>query len=219
MVTRALSAFFLAALGCSLALAEPQWNSAYPELTEALRLKGDRARGEDAFVICQGCHRVGALGRADGSYPRLAGQHATVLIKQIADVRSGRRSNLKMLPFADHQAISVQDIADIAAYLATLPVPPDNGQGRGNELGRGERLYVMDCATCHGPRGEGHPQRFYPRLSGQHFRYLSRENILIRDGARKNANPEMVKAISKYSDEDIASVSDYISRLPVDAPR
>jgi cytochrome c553 len=219
MVIRAVSALLIAALGCSLAMAEPQWNKPYPELTEALRLKGDRARGEDAFVICQGCHRVGALGRADGSYPRLAGQHITVLIKQIADVRSGRRSNPKMLPFADHQAISVQEIADIAAYLATLPVPPDNGRGRGSELGRGERLYVMDCASCHGPRGEGDPQRYYPRVSGQHYRYLVREGILIRDGARKNANPDMVKAIRQYSDEDVAAVSDYISRLPVDLPR
>lgn len=216
---RAFSAILLAVLGCSPAMAEPQWNKPYPELTEALRLKGDRARGEAAFVICQGCHRVGALGRADGSYPRLAGQHVTVLIKQIADVRSGRRSNPKMLPFADHQAISVQEIADIAAYLAALPVPPDNGQGRGNELGRGERLYVMDCASCHGPRGEGDPHRYYPRVSGQHYRYLVREGISIRDGARKNANPDMVKAIRPYSDEDIAAVSDYISRLPVDLPR
>ena len=219
MVIRAFSALLIAALGCSLAMAEPQWNKPYPELTEALRLKGDRARGEDAFVICQGCHRVGALGRADGSYPRLAGQHITVLIKQIADVRSGRRSNPKMLPFADHQAISVQEIADIAAYLASLPVPPNNGQGRGNELGHGERLYVMNCASCHGPRGEGDPQRYYPRVSGQHYRYLVREGILIRDGARKNANPDMVKAIRQYSDEDVAAVSDYISRLPVDLPR
>jgi cytochrome c553 len=219
MVIRAFSAILLAVLGCSPAMAEPQWNKPYPELTEALRLKGDRARGEDAFVICQGCHRVGALGRADGSYPRLAGQHVTVLIKQIADVRSGRRSNPKMRPFADHQAISIQEIADIAAYLSTLPVPPDNGHGRGNELGRGERLYVMTCASCHGPRGEGDPQRYYPRVSGQHYRYLLREGILIRDGARKNANPDMVKAIRQYSDEDIAAVSDYISRLPVDLPR
>ncbi len=216
---RALSAFLLAAFGCSLAIAEPQWNTPYLELTEALRLKGDRARGEEAFIICQGCHRVGALGRADGSYPRLAGQHASVLIKQIADVRSGRRSNLKMLPFADHQAISVQDIADIASYLSLLPVPPDNGRGGGDDQGHGERLYVMDCATCHGPRGEGDPQRYYPRLSGQHYRYLAREGKLIRDGTRKNANPEMVKAIRQYNDEDISAVSDYIARLPVDTTR
>lgn len=212
---QALSALLLAAFGCSLALAESSWNQPYPELTEVLRLKGERARGEEAFVICQGCHRVGALGRADGSYPRLAGQHVSVLIKQITDVRSGRRSNPKMLPFADHQAISVQEIADIAAYLASLPVPADNGQGRGNDLERGEQRYVMDCAVCHGTHGEGDPDRYYPRISGQHYRYLARESIQIRDGARKNANPEMVKAIRPYSDEDIAAVADYISRLPV----
>lgn len=198
--------------------ADTQWNRPYPELMEALRLKGDRVRGEEAFVICQGCHRVGALGRADGSYPRLAGQHANVLIKQITDVRSGRRSNPKMLPFADHQAISVQEIADIAAYLAALPVPADNGKGNGSDVARGERLYVMNCASCHGPRGEGDPTRFYPRLSGQHYRYLVRESQWIRDGLRRNANPEMVKAIRDMSNEDIEAVSDYISRLPVTWP-
>ena len=222
MVKTKFIALWLAAFGCSLAFAagpKEKWNTPYPEFSEALRLKGDRARGEAAYVICQGCHRVGALGRADGSYPRLAGQHVRVLIKQMADVRSGRRSNPKMLPFADHQTISVQDIADIAAYLTALPVPDDHGQGRGDALAHGERLYVMDCASCHGPRGEGDPHRYFPRLSGQHYRYLVRENLLIRDGARKNANPDMVKAISRYGEEDIAAVSDYISRLPVDLPR
>lgn len=215
--------FLLAALGCSLAfvgqpLAQEKWNTPYPEFTEALRLKGDRARGEAAFVICQGCHRVGALGRADGSYPRLAGQHITVLIKQMADVRSGRRSNPKMLPFADHQAISVQEIADIAAYLEVLPVPADQGQGRGNDLKNGEKLYVLDCANCHGPRGEGDARRFYPRVSGQHYHYLKRESIMIRNGERRNANPDMVKSIRNYSNDDISAVADYMSRLPVGTP-
>lgn len=203
------------ACGGMAALATPSdWNAPYPEKTAALRAQGDPARGEAAFVVCQGCHRVGALGRADGSYPRLAGQHATVLIKQLADVRSGRRSNPKMLPFADHQTISVQDIADIAAYLQGLPVPADQGQGDGKALALGERLYVMDCASCHGPRGEGDPHRFYPRIAGQHYRYLLREGMLIRDGGRRNANPDMVKAIRNYSDADLEAVSDYMSRLP-----
>ena len=142
MLSRHLLGFLLAALGGSLALAgtppEP-WNAPYAEKTAALSHKGDIARGAAAFEICQGCHRAGALGRADGSYPRLAGQHANVLVKQMADVRSGRRSNLKMLPFADHQALSVQDIADIAAYLQSLPVPPTQGQGPGTDLARTAR--------------------------------------------------------------------------------
>ena len=114
MLSRHFLGFLLAGLGGSLALAgtppEP-WNAPYAEKTAALSLKGDIARGAAAFEICQGCHRAGALGRADGSYPRLAGQHANVLVKQMADVRSGRRSNLKMLPFADHQALSVSSRA------------------------------------------------------------------------------------------------------------
>lgn len=213
-LTRYLALLFATCGGLQVMAAPAEWNAPYPEKTEALRAKGDIARGEAAFVICQGCHRVGALGRADGSYPRLAGQHTTVLIKQLADVRSGRRSNPKMLPFADHQSLSVQDIADIAAYLQQLPVPADQGQGDGKALALGERLYVMDCASCHGPRGEGDPHRFYPRIAGQHFRYLLREGVMLRDGVRRNANPDMVKAIRHYSDADIEAVSDYMSRLP-----
>lgn len=216
---RGLSALLIGAFGCSLAMAEPEWNASYPEKTEALALKGDVARGEAAFVICQGCHRVGALGRADGSYPRLAGQHATVLIKQLTDVRSGRRSNPKMLPFADHQSLSVQDIADIAVFLQQLPVPANQGQGNGSDLTRGGNLYEKDCASCHGARGEGKADQFYPRLSGQHYRYLLRENRMIRDGERRNANPDMANAIRNYSDEELVAVADYISRLPVASER
>jgi cytochrome c553 len=184
-------------------------------MTQALRMQGDVARGEAAFVICQGCHRVGALGRVDGSYPRLAGQHATVLIKQLVDVRSGRRSNPKMLPFADHLALTTQEAVDIAAYLEQLPMPPDNGRGPGEQLDRGSKLYAADCATCHGANGEGRADRYFPRLSGQHYRYLLREGRMIRDGTRRNANPDMVSAIRNYSDEEIDLVSDYVSRLPV----
>ncbi|MGA8390610.1 MAG: c-type cytochrome [Burkholderiaceae bacterium] len=219
MLSRCLPGLLLASLGCSLALASPpqeRWNTPYAEKTAALELKGDIVRGESAFVICQGCHRVGALGRSDGSYPRLAGQHATVLIKQLSDVRSGRRSNLKMLPFADHQALSMQDVADIAAYLRSLPVPASQGQGPGNDLARGRQLYERDCQVCHGRQGEGKADKFFPRVSGQHYQYLLREGGLIRDGKRRNAHPDMVQAISTYSDDDNAAVSDYMSRLPVD---
>jgi cytochrome c553 len=208
----------LAGLGWSLAMAAaPQeaWNQPYAEKTAALGLKGDIGRGELAFVICQGCHRVGALGRADGSYPRLAGQHVTVLIKQLTDVRSGRRSNPKMLPFADHQALSVQDIADIAAYLQALPAAADQGRGSGVDLARGSQLYERDCLVCHGRQGEGKADSFYPKVAGQHYIYLLREGSMIRDGKRSNAHPDMIDVVKKYSDADMDAVSDYMSRLPV----
>lgn len=191
------------------------WNAMQGEKLQALRAKGDPARGEITFEICQGCHRAKALGRPDGSYPRLAGQHDTVLIKQMTDVRAGRRQNDKMLPFADKHVISPQDIADIATYLAALPVPPDNGRGPGDRLEAAKARYDADCADCHGKAGEGDANRFYPRVSGQHYKYLLREAIDIRDGRRANAYPRMREIVKGLSDRDLSDLADYMSRLPI----
>jgi cytochrome c553 len=195
------------------------WNEMQGEKLQALRAKGDPVRGEITFEICQGCHRVHALGRADGSYPRLAGQHDTVLIKQMTDVRAGRRRNERMLPFVDKHVVSPQDIADIAAFLTRLPVPADNGKGPGTDLPKGAAIYLDQCATCHGRAGEGDANRFYPRVSGQHFKYLLREMIDIRDGARLNANPKMIGVVKHYADSELEAAADFMSRLPLSTPR
>ena len=189
------------------------WNELKGEKLEALKLRGDVERGEEAFKICQGCHRRGATGSVSGAYPRLAGQHATVLIEQMTDIRSGTRSNPRMVPFSEEHVLNTQEIADIAAYLQALPIPANLGRGPGNALARGNELYAKDCATCHGDRGEGKAEKFFPLLAGQHFKYVLREARFIRDGKRGNANPDMVKVIKSYGDEDLEAVADYISRL------
>jgi cytochrome c553 len=195
-----------------------RWDKLTPEEAEALKLKGDAARGRVAYEVCQGCHKPDGSGLADGTYPQLAGQHATVLIKQMGDIRVGRRDNPKMYPFAGKHMINVQEIADIATYLQQLPIPTDNGRGPGTELVRGGELYRKDCVSCHGDRGEGDARKFYPVLAGQHYLYMVRQVKEIRDAKRRNANPRMVKAVKGYSDADIEAVSDYLSRLSL-APR
>ncbi len=190
------------------------WNELRGEKLEALQLKGDVTRGAEAFQPCQGCHRRGAVGSPSGLYPRLAGQHATVLVEQIADIRAGKRVNPTMAPFSDEHVLTTQEIADIAAYLQSLParsLPEARGPGRA--LDRGGKLYGTDCVVCHGNRGEGDSRKFMPLIAGQHYQYLIREMVLIRDGKRGNANPDMVKAIGAYGSDDIEAVADYISRL------
>ncbi len=190
------------------------WNELKGEKLQALQLKGDAARGAEAFQPCQGCHKRGALGTPSGAYPRLAGQHVTVLIEQITDIRLGKRSNPKMTPFADEHVLTTQEIADIAVYLQALPIQSqDGGKGAGNALDRGKLLYAQDCLVCHGAQGQGDAQKFIPLVAGQHYKYLLREAGLIRDAKRGNANPDMVKVIKSYSEDDLGAVSDYISRL------
>jgi cytochrome c553 len=190
------------------------WNEMKGEKLIALKAKGDPMRGEISFEVCQGCHRADASGRTSGAYPRLSGQHATVLIKQMTDIRAGRRYNPKMDPFISEHVVNPQEIADIAAFLQTLPISAGNGKGPGAELARGKTLFDKDCASCHGDSGEGKAGDFYPMVAAQHYKYLLREATMIRDGDRFNANPKMVKAIKTYSDKDLEAVADYMSQLP-----
>jgi cytochrome c553 len=191
----------------------PAWNEIKGELKIALETKGDPTRGEAAFEQCQGCHRKDASGRISGAYPRLSGQHATVLMKQIADIRAGRRNNPKMEPFIDDHVLTPYEIADLAVYLQALPISSDNGMGPGTSSAKGKQLYDKDCAQCHGVMGEGNAVKFYPMVAAQHYRYLLREVQLIRDGDRRNSNPEMVTVIKSYSIPDMEAVADYMSHF------
>ena len=110
------------------------WNKLTPERAEVLRKVGDAERGKEAFRSCRGCHKQDAFGRVDGSYPRLTGQYASVIIKQLTDIRAGTRFNPKMEPFISPDAVSVEDIADIAAYLSTLTTVKENGKGPGDQV-------------------------------------------------------------------------------------
>ena len=177
---------------------------------------GDAARGEIAFEVCQGCHRRGGAGRPNGSYPRLAGQHASVLVKQLHDIQSGRRTNHKMLPFADASVLGPQQLADVAAYLEAQPLRGDNGKGPGRDLDQGGQVYAASCARCHGERGQGDAAQFVPRLAGQHYLYLLREVTAIRDGQRGNSSPEMIDALRRHSAVELDAACDFASRLALD---
>lgn len=190
-----------------------QWNKMEGEKVEALTLKGDPKNGQAAFEVCSACHLPNGSGRPDGTFPQLAGQHATVLIKQIADIRAGRRDNPIMYPFAT-TLTDPQELADVAAYIQTLPIPPGNGKGPGGDhLKRGDELYHRDCVKCHGQNGEGDAEKFFPVLAGQHYEYLLRQIRDIAAKKRRNANPDMVKVVETYKDEDLQAVVDYMSRI------
>ncbi len=184
------------------------------ELEAALALKGDSARGKEAFRDCGGCHRRNATGRAKLAIPRLSGQHASVILKQIVDIRAGRRINERMKAILDEPYLSLQDFADMAVYLRGLEVFDAQTKGPGKDLERGKVLYAKDCIHCHGSNGEGRADGFIPMLAAQHYSYLLRELGLIRDGARGNSNPVMAATMKAYTQADLEALADYVAHLP-----
>ncbi len=179
-----------------------------------LALPGDVQRGQEAFAECQSCHRKDASGRAKFDIPRLSGQHASVLIKQLMDIRSGLRVNQDMKDYMADSEMTLQNFADIAAYLNSLPVAGDIAAGPPELVSRGKALYARDCAACHGEHGEGRAELFYPMLASQHYSYLLREIDLILTGQRGNSNPAMPAILGNLSADDKQAVAAYLAQLP-----
>jgi cytochrome c553 len=217
---------------------EPSWNTAIAEKIKALQAKANVKAGAEAYkAYCEACHLPSGAGDSrqaspqpaaqenasshwwrseHRSIPRLAGQHPNVLIKQLADIRSGLRYNPSMQPFARRLA-NEQEVANVVAYISTLCIPPDSEKYAGLDAADivvgGRVLYEKECAQCHQPNGEGINEMFYPALAGQHYHYLLRQMTDIRYGKRGNSHPDMVRVIKKYNDQQLVSIAAYLANL------
>ncbi|MCK5725313.1 MAG: c-type cytochrome [Thiotrichaceae bacterium] len=212
MIKHYLYLFFL---GMSLLIFTAQADAPLDdELSQAMALEGNIEKGKEVFKLCIGCHNSNGWGLKDGTFPQLSGQHKSVIIKQLADIRAGNRDNPMMEVIAKESVMGgPQAIADVAAYIATLPMNPEPGHGEGGNDKRAEKLFYRKCAECHGADASGDAKRFFPRIQGQHYEYLLRQIIWMREGKRRNANPNMVKRIKKMKMKDLELLVDYVSRL------
>jgi len=190
------------------------WNAEGGEKDEAMKLTPNLENGKAVYEVCAACHLPEGWGSKDGTFPQIAGQHFEVIIKQLSDIRALNRDNPTMYPFALPKEIGgVQAISDVSAYIAKLPMTPENGEGAGKDLELGAKLYKENCVKCHGENGEGKHEKWFPLIQGQHYLYLIRQFREIKEGKRRNSNPEMVKQIEGFTPRDVEAVMDYVSRL------
>jgi cytochrome c553 len=76
---------------------------------------------EKAGQVCAACHGVDGVKVVAPAYPILAGQYEDYLVRALSDYKSGARKNVIMAGMA--AALTKHDIANIAAYYASLPGP------------------------------------------------------------------------------------------------
>ncbi len=210
-----------AAMGLAISCASLFSNSLIAsDLDRTLSLTPDLENGFDVYVVCSACHMPEGWGVEEGTFPQLAGQHRSVLIKQLADIRAQNRDNPTMYPFSLPESIGdEQAVADVAAYIEQLKMNPENGKGEWDEgtpeYENGKKLFKANCVKCHGENGQGDEEKLFPRIQGQHYSYMVRQIEWILNGKRRNVNPDMVKVIKGFSKEEIAQVINYVSRIPV----
>ena len=177
-----------------------------------------------ATLACIGCHGSHGEGKAASGTPRIAGQSAHYLTKQLDSYADGSRRNRVMEPIA--RSLPPQVRADVARYYAqaTPPVAAQQRKGRVPERGRmlavlgDERLGVQACRNCHGPEGIGEPPNI-PYIAGLDATYLSAALNAWKDGTRTNdAGLQMFTVVSALPDSDIAAIAQYYASLPPPGP-
>ena len=186
--------------------------------------QGNAEEGQKKSVACGACHGADGNSVIDMN-PKLAGQHAGYLVKQLKEFKLASstggqegRNNAVMNGMA--APLSEQDMLDIAAYFSSQKPTP--GEAPEDVITEGHKLYVggdlkrgvTACIACHGPHGDGIGLAGFPDISGQHTSYLKTQLEAFRSGDRNNSHNGMMEDIAKrLTDKDIDILSKYIAGL------
>ena len=178
---------------------------------------GDAAAGKAKSAVCVACHNPDG-NSTNPTYPKLAGQSADYMTKQLVEFKSGVRVNPIMVGMV--AALTPQDMEDLSAYFASQQIargaadsalaPAGEALFRGGNLSSG----VSACMACHGATGAGNPAAKFPALAGQHNVYIETQLKAFRAMERANDAGQMMRGVAaKLTDQEIKAVSSYIQGL------
>lgn len=178
---------------------------------------GDATAGQAKSATCAACHMPDG-NSVNPEWPKLAGQGPAYLVKQLSDFKGGARKDPTMSGMA--AALTEADMADLGAYFSAQTQQP--GVARQDLVALGEQVYrggdpanaVAACSACHGPTGAGNPASKFPRVGGQHVKYLVKQIQAFKAGTRGNDPNNMMRGVAaRMSDEQINAVAEYMSGL------
>ena len=198
--------------------------AAIPHALYAQRANQGERQAPPAVQACVGCHGNQGQGNPEANTPRIAGQSAYYLLKQLDSYANGSRRDRVMEPIA--RGLPPELRSSVAVHYASLNAPFDERarSQRPSERGRvlandgDNALGVPACRNCHGPGGVGEPPNI-PYIAGLDAGYHSAELTAWKTGTRTNdAGQQMFRVAAALSAEDISAVAQYYASLPPPKP-
>jgi cytochrome c553 len=168
---------------------------------------------DTAIGVCGTCH--GPDGNSKNPmFPRLAGQHAGYLVRQLKSFKEETRGDPYAIAYMWGMASGLSDetIGALGDYYARQAVGPGKNHDPAT-IARGRDIFqhgvpsqgVPACAACHGPDALG--SDMYPRLAGQHAQYILKQlasfqsnmrNIAVMHGVAQNLRTPEMQAVADY---------------------
>lgn len=181
------------------------------------------AEAPAAYAPCAACHGPAGQGNPALDSPALAGQQASYLDRQLRHFRSGVRGadsrdtqGMQMKGMA--MALREEDIAVVADWLASLPLPAVAAPATG-DLKNGNNYYQAKCGACHGGAAEGNASLNAPALVSLEAQYIRRQYSNFQSGIRgehpddRYGRQMKMMSTSLPGDEDLDDVIAFIHSL------
>lgn len=177
--------------------------------------------GMKPWEVCALCHGLNGISRIS-KFPKLAGQKAAYIEKQLRDFRAGRRANDggNMAAIASSE-LSEDNIPVVANYFAKLTAPKPQTSDEDKSLAKGRKLFeqgdagrnVPPCQSCHVAINDAAP--LAPSLTSQHPDYLAKQLHDFRDGKRTNDENQIMGDIARaLSKPEIQELVAFIASRP-----
>jgi cytochrome c553 len=176
--------------------------------------QADEARAKKiAGGSCFLCH--GAQGESTSEvFPRLAGQHAEYIAKQLTAFKSGQRKSTAMAEMV--AKLTPDEMVALGKYYEKFKLPREEPKepqlaAMGNYIFHNGNKFsgVPACVSCHGTNAEGAAN--LPRLATQFSGYIHTQLKLFNKRDRTNDNAVMHVVAEKMTELEMLAVAEYLS--------
>jgi cytochrome c553 len=178
-------------------------------VAQADEARAKRIAGGSCFL----CH--GANGESTSEvFPRLAGQNAEYIAKQLQAFKSGQRKSTAMADMSNR--LTNDEMLALGKYYEKM-TPPSEPSKEPLLAGMGQYIYhngnkfsgVPSCASCHGTNGEGATN--LPRLANQFSGYIHTQLKQFNSRQRNDANQVMHVVAEKMTELEMLAVAEYLA--------
>jgi cytochrome c553 len=176
--------------------------------------QADEARAKKlAGGSCFLCH--GGKGESTSEiFPRLAGQNAEYIAKQLEAFKSGARKSTAMADMASK--LTPDEMLALGKYYQKMELPREEPKepqlaGMGHYIFHNGNKFsgVPACVACHGQNAEGAAN--LPRLGRQFASYLEHQLKMFNKRDRTNDNAVMHVVAEKMTELEMHAVAEYLS--------
>jgi cytochrome c553 len=190
---------------------------------DSVSVTSSTENGKTLYGVCASCHGADGGGNKALNAPRISGQKAWYIARQLTNFKSGiRGSHEKDIYGQQMRPMSMtlandQMVADVSAYVSTLKSLASPPTIKGDATA-GKAAYAI-CASCHGANGEGNKALNAPAIAGQNDWYIVRQLYNFKNGIRgvdpKDSYGQQMRPMAMILPDDkaINNIAAYISTL------